>query len=496
MSVITALHILVVGDSADDCRLIERELAAGGFQAATERVETPESMSAALTNKQWDAVIAFDSKSEFHGLAALALFKSELSGIPFVLVSDAAGEGRDAEAMRAGANECIPRNDLAQLVPAIQRGLRAIKVHRAHLKAEADLREAEARYRALVEQSLVGVYMLGDNEILYLNEAGANLFGYQVEEIVGRLEPLAWVHPDDRPRVLQKIEEGLSGPSVELHFTFQGLRKDGKSVFCEAFGRCISFQGRSAIVGTLVDMTEQKRSEEQLKRSQQDLRALASRLQGAHEEEKTQIAREIHDELGQTLTGIKFELARMGKAGDDKQKLHTQIESINRLVDDAIQTVRRIASELRPGVLDELGLAAAIEWQAGDFEKRTGIPCKVQLPSDELDLDLDRSTAVFRVFQETLTNVLRHARATRVEVTLKRENGSVLLEVQDNGDGIADSAIENSQSIGLLGMRERVTSFGGEFRISGSCGKGTRVTVRLPRRQPGERLTTETTGIN
>ena len=168
------------------------------------------------------------------------------------------------------------------------------------------------------------------------------------------------------------------------------------------------------------DITERKKAEEQLKGSTEQLRALSAHLQSVREEERTLISREIHDELGQELTGLKMDLSWLVKRLSKNQKsLISKTESMLKLVDSTIQTVRRISSELRPGVLDDLGLIAAIEWQAQDFENRTGITCDFSSSVEEIGLDRDRSTAVFRIFQETLTNVSRHAKATRVKISLE-----------------------------------------------------------------------------
>jgi two-component system sensor histidine kinase UhpB len=474
------LQVLIVEDSPDDCRLLERELERGGLQAAVERVDTPEVLRAALDKQRWDVVIVDYSMPRFSGLAALKLLQEMWIDLPVIVVSGTIGEDLAVEAMQAGAHDYILKTNLIRLIPAIERELREAEARRAGAKAESDLREAEARYRALVEQSLVGVYLLRTDRFLYINEAGARIFGYRVEEIVHRLGPGDLVAPESRALVAEKIRQRLSGEQEAFQYTFGGLRKDGSTIDCEVFGRRILFEGQPTILGTLLDVTERRRAEEKLTRSKEGLRALAARLQFVREEERAHIAREIHDELGQALTGIKFEIARLPKVAADEAKLKPALESMNRLVDGTIQTVRRIATALRPGVLDDLGLVAAIEWQTREFQKRTGIPCEASLPPSDIKLDRDRSTAVFRIFQETLTNVIRHAKATRVNVRLQYHPSSLELEVRDNGEGITDIIVLHPRSLGLLGMRERVIPFGGEFHISGSPGKGTRVVVRLP----------------
>jgi signal transduction histidine kinase len=211
------------------------------------------------------------------------------------------------------------------------------------------------------------------------------------------------------------------------------------------------------------------------------LRSLADHLQSVRENERTAIAREIHDELGQALTGLKMDLSWMAKKiPKDQPKLLDKIHSMSELTGTTLRTVQRISTGLRPGLLDDLGLTAAIEWQAEEFENRTGIKCSLTLEREDITLDEKRATALFRVFQETITNVARHAQATRVSASLKEKDGVLKLRVRDNGKGITKKQISNPKSFGLLGMRERVHTWGGEVKIIGKPGKGTTVVVRMP----------------
>lgn len=233
------------------------------------------------------------------------------------------------------------------------------------------------------------------------------------------------------------------------------------------------------------EIAEHKRTEQRLRESEENLRALAARLQSVREEEQVRIAREVHDGLGQALTGLKMDLTWLvAKLQADQKPLVQKIGSMFRLIDETIGSVRRIASGLRPELLDEQGLAAAIGWHARDFQQRTGIRCIVDAPPDSNGLDPERSTAVFRVFQEVLTNVARHANATRVDVSMRTEETGLMLEVRDNGKGIPPAAVDDPKSLGLLGMRERVLPFAGSIEISASRGKGTRVLVSVPNAPP------------
>jgi signal transduction histidine kinase len=229
------------------------------------------------------------------------------------------------------------------------------------------------------------------------------------------------------------------------------------------------------------EIAERMTAETKLRASEEELRALAARLQSVREEEWTRISREIHDELGQALTSLKMDLNWIAKhLAPGEQALEARTKAMSSLIDSTVDSVRKIAARLRPEVLDELGLGAAIEWQAREFQRRAGIRCGVSLPSDALVLDRERSTAMFRIFQELLTNVARHANATKVDVLMRSEPHALVLRVEDNGRGINAAAVSSTGSLGFLGIRERILPFGGSLQVDGSPGKGTEVEVWIP----------------
>jgi signal transduction histidine kinase len=237
-------------------------------------------------------------------------------------------------------------------------------------------------------------------------------------------------------------------------------------------------------VARAVRETEQRRdnlrSQEKMRRSHDQLKALTGHLQFVREEERTRIAREVHDELGQALTALKLDLSWLLGRLPHERSLQKKIRQMSERIDATIQAVRRIATELRPGVLDSLGLSAAIEWQTMDFQERTGIKCDVTIDLKEAIRDKEFSTACFRILQETLTNVIRHSDATQVEVRLAQMDKEIVLTVRDNGRGISEKDVVHPRSIGLIGMRERVARVGGEVFFFGLPGRGTTVTMRVP----------------
>jgi len=297
------------------------------------------------------------------------------------------------------------------------------------------------------------------------------------------------VHPEDTARVKQVLAVALKR-GQPFQYYHRIIRPDGAIRLIFARGAASADEAGQPVrlFGTAQDITERRRAEDELARSHEQLRALAARLESVREEERTHLSREIHDELGQVLTGLKMDLAwldrRLPEAGDsavtdgDAAPLHAKIASMSQQLDATIHAVRKIATDLRPGVLDSFGLKAAIEWQTQEFQKRAGIRCACVCQIEDETLDPQRSTAVFRILQEALTNVARHAGATRVNVTLKERAGHLILVVRDNGRGIVMHDRVQTQSLGLVGMQERALLLGGDLKIKG--GKGTTVTVRLP----------------
>ena len=324
-------------------------------------------------------------------------------------------------------------------------------------------------------------------EIVFWSQEHYRIFGFDPEAGIPPLQTaLGRIHPEDRHKADPAFERAIR-EERDFASDFRIVLPDGTIKYCHSIGHPVVNESGELIefIGTVMDVTESKRAEKELLHSFDQLRALAARLQTAREEERTRIAREIHDELGQALTAIKIDLAALirdlpGDSGPQRQRSR----SILKLLDDAIQSVRRIATELRPGILDDLGLVAAVEWAAEEFQARTGTKCEVSLPGMDIALDPERATALFRILQETLTNIARHANATRVDVRLAQENGDLILEVHDNGQGIGEEQLSTGSSLGILGMRERALLLGGELTISGEPGKGTTVRVRIPRPNP------------
>jgi PAS domain S-box-containing protein len=233
------------------------------------------------------------------------------------------------------------------------------------------------------------------------------------------------------------------------------------------------------------EIAERRRKEDELRASAERLRALSARLESVREEERRHIAREVHDTLGQALTGLKINLSLLGKRVAGEEELEGRIEAMSSLIDSTIQSVREISTELRPGILDDLGLAAALDWQLKRFGEMTGLESDFVTDMEDSHLDKDLTVALFRITQEALTNIARHAGASRVNVRLSREQGDIVLEIRDDGRGITVTDIGDSKTLGILGMRERAHVLGGRIDIRGDSNSGTTLRVSVPIRQPG-----------
>lgn len=357
------------------------------------------------------------------------------------------------------------------------------------LRTARALRESEERYRLLFEHGFAGISRSSlDGRILECNEALAKIFGCESrEELLRHYATDFYFDPAER----QHLIEDLKRHGKLRNYERLVKRKDGSPIWTLA-NFSLHRRGQDGELywdSIILDITQRKQVEQRLAESHEQMRALSARLESIREEERTRISREIHDNLGQVLTGLKLEFSwlekNLSRASDEtlRRKAMPKLKEISQLLEETIQTVRYIATELRPGVLDTLGLSAALDWQAREFARRGGLRCETRLCQEPPELPPERATALFRVFQEILTNIARHARARQFTVEMTETQGELLLTVRDNGIGITQAQLQSPTSLGLIGMRERVLIFGGSVLIEGASGtaaKGTLVQVKMP----------------
>lgn len=481
------LRLLLIEDSEDDAALLLWTLRQGGYDLVHTCVSDAPAMTAALDTETWDLVIADYSLPQFSGIAALELFKAHELDIPFIIVSGHIGESEAVAAMKSGAHDYVMKHNLSWLLPAIERELREAENRAARRAAESRLQAHEARLSAILSNIPGVVFQLNRNsegrlKFTYVSEGSESLLGIVPARLI-----------EDATLFTRLIDAG-DWPALEAYIAepatrFAAERWEGRIRIAHNSNlRWISirFSPTAAAAGTvcgegiMTDITENKLAEQVIRESRRRLSELTSHLERIKEQERTKIAREIHDDIGGNLTAIKIGLIWLaGKTGPGNSVLTGKIRQIESLVDETIKTTSRIGRDLRPGILD-LGLVAAIEWLAREFECRMDIPCRVVCNFEDLDIHADAANALFGIFREALTNITKHAGATRVDTLLQVESNALTLQVEDNGRGIASGDLGKSGSFGLRGMEERTDQLGGTIRIAGIPGIGTRITVRIP----------------
>jgi PAS domain S-box-containing protein len=334
-------------------------------------------------------------------------------------------------------------------------------------KAEEDLRKSEEKYRLLFEENPLPAWVTDNQAKVFLavNDAAVKHYGYSHDEFIGM--PV---------KVIQAASD-LSGPTGMVSH----IKKDGTITDAEIVSTAISYENKSACLVLVNDLTQKLKAENEIKQINHELHELSLHLQNIREEERIQIARDIHDELGQQLTGLKMEVYALDKkVKSDDIAIRGRFTDIVVLVEEIVKSVRRIAANLRPSMLDDLGLVAALKWQSQEVENRFGIQIHFACDLPEIDMPVGVSTGLFRIYQEALTNAVRHANAHVIESSLKIMNSRIILKIEDDGKGIEAEAVSKEKSFGLLGIKERVFVMEGEYSLKSEPGKGTCLTISVP----------------
>lgn len=481
------LDLLVIEDSEDDAFLLVDSFRRAGHEVRFERVDTGEATRQALQAGSWDAILSDHNMPGFNALEALAIMQEIGLDLPFIIVSGVIEEETAIAAMRAGAHDYLTKDRLDRLVPAVEREMREAR-NRAERHAALDtIKENEARFRALVSNIPGMAFQLlrardGKLGFVHVSEGATALLGHPPGAL--RNAPHLFfegIRQEDRAA----FEAALAHSASEL----AQMHWDGRIGCADGSEKWISLRaaprrladGEVQWEGIATDITRNKQTENELRASRAQLAELSSHLEAAKEEERERIARDIHDELGGNLVAIKIETSLLdSRLPSDPLLLRKRVRAIEGLIDEAISTAGRVARELRPGILKDFGLAAAIECQADDFSQRVGLGCDTSGISHEVDPEEKTSLALFRIFQETLTNIVKHAQATQVSVHLSAHGGDMTLEIADNGRGISSEDMNKPRSFGLRGIRERMSGLGGSLELTRNTPQGTRVILRAP----------------
>jgi two-component system, NarL family, sensor histidine kinase UhpB len=474
------LRALVVEDSPDDFELLQHALRRHGFALHATRVEDAGAMREALAREPWDIVLSDHNLPRFSSREALGVLREHDASGPFIIVSGAIGEEAAVEAMRSGADDYVMKRNLARLGPSIERSLR--------MQQERLGRAAGERRLAGLAENLPGAvlqleYDLAKDTISlpYVSEGAMTLFGVPPARLMG--EPgllIAALHDEDRDAFVRHVRASAHA-RAPLGWESRLTRPNGDVRWIAVTASPRPVTGGSLLWdGLAIDITALKSTEIQLRSSRERLRALSAHFERVKEEERTEVAREIHDDIGALLTGAKSDIGWLKKRFLDDDDTQEKVRDLDALLDEVVLAAKRIAKSLRPAILDQ-GIAAAGEWLARDFAARTGVQCEFTSNDEELLLEPVAANTLFRALQEALTNVTRHARATHVDVHLFADPECVTLEIRDDGVGMAPGARAQGGSFGLRGMEERVGHLGGWIDVNGAPGEGTTVMISIPR---------------
>lgn len=409
-------------------------------------------------------------------------------GSPLTLLLSSAMIGRESGKMTGTviiAKDISARKELEDQLKKFNKELgKQVEDRTSEIKNIVErLVRSEKKYKLLFENNPLPMWMITIPElnITDVNDAAVQQYGYSrrlfLQMNVRDLQPAEDV--DAFEKYMKELEEGYHNAGIWKH-----RKKDNTIIFAEMFTYDMELNNRHVRLVLANDVTEKINAEQQLRQSLEEIRMLSGHLQEVREEERKNIAREIHDELGQQLTVLKMDVAwSIRKLKDPASEVTKRLKELTEMIDTTIKTVRRICSELRPTVLDDLGLTAAMEWHARTFENSTGVLIKLSLPETGLNYSPEIKTGLFRIYQESLTNIARHAEATIAEVSLQIEDGCIVLRIKDDGKGFDIEAAGQKKTLGILGMKERSLMMGGRYVVESSPGSGTSITVIIPLEQ-------------
>ena len=481
------IRLLFIEDSENDTHLLLQRFRSAGYTPRHRRLVSTERLREALLQERWDVILCDHNLPGCSMQSALGVVRELALDLPFIIVSDFMQEDEAIAAMRAGAHDYLSKRKLDRLIPAVERELREVANRREKRLAEQTLRQSEARLRALTDNIPGVVFQMGYTPdgmlgFQYLSEAAAMLFGTGAEELVGGSASwMTWLLDEDlRGFVAAAANSAKQLCTLNWEGRIQLPSGEQKWINLRSSPR-LSENGNVVWEGVMWNITHSKRVEADLRESRSQLAALSNHLQRIKEDERERIARDVHDVLGGTLVAMKFEMARLeAKLRASPAEATDGVRNVIHMLDDAIATAGRVTRELRPGILKDFGLAAAIESQGEDFAQRTGIACNILCTDHDLAPAYDTALAFFRIFQEALTNVSKHAGARQVNIRLLQDGDEAVLEIADDGCGIAAGDLIKPHSFGLRGIRERLASLGGLLEVGPAKPQGTRLVLRAP----------------
>jgi len=478
------LRLLLLEDAPDDAELALAALAQAGFACETELADGGPAFERAFQAGRFDMVIADYHLHGYTGLDALAVVRRADALLPFILVSGALGEERAVDALRSGATDFVLKDNLVRLAGVVSRALDEVRLHRQHLATQQALELSERRYRAIVEdQSELIIRMQPDSTVNFVNSAYCRYFGYQPDQIRGR-PVLESMSPENR-EALRRNLAGISpqAPTYERESPVRAA--SGGERWMHWSGRGI-FDGRGMLAEVQAvgrDVTELRRAMDELGAARERLQGLSRRLLEVQESERKSLARELHDDIGQSLTALKLNLEALQR-GRNGASLESRVQEALETTQHTLERVRQISLSLRPLQLDDLGLAAALRSHLDRQATLGGFAPHPEIQDFPARLPPEVETACFRVAQEAVNNIVRHARAHNVWLQLAVDGERLVLGVRDDGAGFDVQAAQRraalGASLGVVSMAERAALAGGTLRIESAPGEGTSVLADFP----------------
>jgi two-component system sensor histidine kinase UhpB len=470
----TKLSVLNIEDCQSDAELNLRLLQKAGYDVVFQRIETANELTKELSSGSWDMIISDYSMPRFTIHEALEIYRSQPIDIPFIAISGAIGEERAVELIKAGVHDYVLKDNMTRFIPVVERELREAHNRRELIKVNDALARSEEKFRSYVDNSPEGIFVADeDGRYIELNGAACRITGYSQEDLLNKhfSELLTEESMEDGLAQFNNVvKTGASRTDLQFNhkngskrwWTMESVKLSDKRFLCFA-----------------QDITRRKNAILEVTKAREELQQLNKYLMDARENERAKVAMEIHDELGQALTAIKIDLNWVLEHLADSEKSFQKISRIIEMTNETIKKVQRISAELRPGLLDDLGLATAIEWYSSEFEQRTGVKCELSL-EDVQDGDEHVNLSLFRIFQEALTNIIRHAVASVAVIRLQYTPLGIIMTIQDDGKGISPGDITSGKSLGLIGMRERARQINGTVEFSQNTTGGTKIVTFIP----------------
>jgi two-component system sensor histidine kinase UhpB len=479
MSMNQELKLLLLEDDPNDAELIQRLLQRAGMKFKAIVASDADEFMSAMREEGFHAVLADNALPQYSSIEALKLIRTTNPHVAFILVTGTVSEEFAVNIIQQGADDYILKTNLTRLPAAISNAITKKRMQRDKELAEKEI-ENEKELSGSIINSLPGIFYFCDidGKFLRWNKNFEKISGYSIEDI-GRMLPEHFFSGKDRQNVRRFIKDVFFKGQGEMEVN---LMTRNMQEICYYFtGMAVAFEKKNCLICVGLDISASKQSEKDLKRLNEELRTVSANMEKIREEEQARIAREIHDQLGQQLTGLKMDLSwvrdKMGK-NISQDKLMEKLNEMSVMMDEAVVTIRKVASDLRPSILDHFGLVEALEWQSKEFTKRSGIPVHFTDQTGQMIFSPLLAIGIYRIYQEALTNIARHADAKNVRSSLDLLPDLLVFRISDDGKGF--NTRDTKKTLGVLGMKERAYMVGGNLNIESDTGKGTTIIITVP----------------